>query len=91
MDKDNDGCLTRLEIKYILMMENCPGISTDDSKKISFFNKDMVKNGSKYKSQEEMEDILDDLLEDLDPDGEGKVDIVDFVTHLIRSQLKLNG
>jgi Ca2+-binding EF-hand superfamily protein len=50
MDKDNDGCLTRLEIKYILMMENCPGISTDDSKKISFFNKDMVKNGSKYKS-----------------------------------------
>jgi len=32
-----------------------------------------------------MEDILDDLLEDLDPDGEGKVDIVDFVTHLIRS------
>lgn len=91
MDKDNDGCLTRLEIKYILMMENCPNISTDDSRKISFFNKDMIKNSSKYNSQEEMEDILDDLLEELDPDGEGKVDIVDFVTHLIRSELKLNG
>ena len=41
-------------------------------------------------SEEEMEDNLEEIFEELDQEGEGKINIVDFVTHVIRNQLKLN-
>lgn len=37
-----------------------------------------------------MEEKLEELLEELDHEGEGKIDIVDFVTYVIKNELKLN-
>ncbi len=37
-----------------------------------------------------MEEKLEEIFQEIDHEGEGKIDIVDFVTYAIKNELKLN-